>query len=152
MGVELTTDEAWSFIEQAHTCSFTTLRRDGSPVTTPMWFVVIDRAIYLRTLARSPKIRNLRQDPRISFVVEAGKAWAELTAVIVSGTATFVDDPAVRELIDAELARRYAGFMVPDDVPSATRKHYADDLAYVRIDPDRPFQTWNNSKIRRRSS
>ena len=43
MSVRLSEDEAWSVIEGSHTGIITTLRADGSPVTLPMWFVVIER-------------------------------------------------------------------------------------------------------------
>ena len=47
--IRLTPEEAWDFIEQAHTGIFGTLRSDGMPIMLPIWFVVIDRKIYVRT-------------------------------------------------------------------------------------------------------
>ena len=41
MGVRLTSDEAWAFVEHAHTGIFTTLRRDGQPVALPVWFATV---------------------------------------------------------------------------------------------------------------
>ena len=42
----------------------TSLRRDGMPIALPMWFCVVDGAVYFRTLARSKKAARLRHDPR----------------------------------------------------------------------------------------
>ncbi|MGH9137555.1 MAG: pyridoxamine 5'-phosphate oxidase family protein [Acidimicrobiales bacterium] len=43
MGVRLTDDEAWAFLENGHIGILTSLRRDGWPVSLPVWFVVLDR-------------------------------------------------------------------------------------------------------------
>ena len=40
MSVRLSDEEAWAELAAAHTGIFTTLRRDGRPVTLPTWFVV----------------------------------------------------------------------------------------------------------------
>ena len=45
MGISMSDDEAWHFIEQGHTGILTTLRRDGWPVALPLWFPVHDRRI-----------------------------------------------------------------------------------------------------------
>ena len=44
----MTTDEAWGVLASAHTGIFTSLRHDGVPVSLPVWFVALDRRVYLR--------------------------------------------------------------------------------------------------------
>ena len=56
MGVRLTEDEAWAELAAAHTGILTTLRRDGRPVPLPVWFVALDRHVYVRTPARTRKV------------------------------------------------------------------------------------------------
>jgi hypothetical protein len=36
---------------------------DGTPVGTPMWFAMLDEAIFVRTEAESPEIRRIRRQP-----------------------------------------------------------------------------------------
>ena len=55
MGVRLTEDEAWERLATSHTGIITTLRRDGWPVSLPMWFAVVDRKSYMREHAASQK-------------------------------------------------------------------------------------------------
>ena len=43
--------------------SLTTYRRDGSPVSTPVWFVEDEGRIYVTTAADSYKARRLRNNP-----------------------------------------------------------------------------------------
>ena len=44
----LTDDEIWAYVTDAHTGIMTTLRRDGMPIAMPLWFAVVDRAIYVQ--------------------------------------------------------------------------------------------------------
>jgi PPOX class probable F420-dependent enzyme len=149
MGVEMSDAERAAFLRAGHTGLLSTLREDGSPAAIPMWFVFLDGHVWLRTLARSHKAVHLRRDPRLSFVVETGLSWAELKAVVIQGTAAFEVDDDKRAAVDDAFATKYAEFLMPENVPSATRRHYGADRAYIRIEPGRGSRTWDNSKIRR---
>src|SRR5579862_2744345 len=87
VSVRMDDAEALAFIEAAHTGILATVRADGSPALSPLWFVVLDATVVLRTLAASAKVRHIRRDPRVSFLVESGLAWQELKATIIYGTA-----------------------------------------------------------------
>ena len=113
MSVRLSEDEAWEVLEAAHTGILTTLQRDGRPVTLPVWFVVIDRTICVRTPNRTKKIARVRRDPRASFLVETGLRWAELQAVHVGGNVAVVEDDALRARIDAAIDEKYEAFRTP---------------------------------------
>ena len=81
MGVRLSDDEAWDYLAAGHTGILTTLRRDGWPVSLPLWYVVDGRAIYVSTPVKSKKVTRIRHDDRGSFLVESGDAWVDLAAV-----------------------------------------------------------------------
>jgi PPOX class probable F420-dependent enzyme len=49
-----------------------TVRPDGSPHLAPIWFVWVAGKIYLCTGADSVKVRNLKQNPRVSIALEDG--------------------------------------------------------------------------------
>jgi PPOX class probable F420-dependent enzyme len=51
-----------------------TLRPDGSPHVTPVWFVYQHGSWWIGTDARSVKVRNVTADPRVSVVLEDGDA------------------------------------------------------------------------------
>lgn len=149
MGVELTDDEAWDALAGAHTAILTTLRRDGWPVTLPVWSVVLDRTVYVRTPRRSRKVARVRADERVSVLVESGLAWAELRAVVVTGRARLVDDAPTRERVAAAMAEKYRGFGVPATaVPDATRRHYGGAGAVIAVDPVGRLISWDNAKLR----
>lgn len=152
MGVRLSADEAWEFVQASHTGVFTTLRRDGVPVSLPVWFVVDGQQIYMQTPDRSKKIARVRNDARSSFVVESGKAWTELKAVSLTGTAAIVSDDEAAGGVLALLGEKYADFGIPTaSVPDATKKHYSRP-AVVCFTPDERQLTWDNAKLRLKGS
>jgi nitroimidazol reductase NimA-like FMN-containing flavoprotein (pyridoxamine 5'-phosphate oxidase superfamily) len=77
--------EISEFLKSSHTGVLATLRSDGAPAIVPLWFVVIDGHVCVRTLRASAKAKHLINDPRLSFLVESGKAWAQLKAVVLYG-------------------------------------------------------------------
>jgi PPOX class probable F420-dependent enzyme len=147
----MTDDEAWEMITAASTGVLTTLRGDGRPVALPVWFVVIDRCVYLRTAARSHKARRVDHDPRVHFLVEAGDAWAELRAVAFAGIAEVVADDAIKEAVtDARAAKYRDRQPVRARLPAATVAHYAAPEVIIRVVPNGEWTTWDNRKIRQR--
>ncbi len=51
-----------------------TLRADGSPHLTPVWFVHRDDRFWISSGERNVKVRNVAADPRVSLALEDGDA------------------------------------------------------------------------------
>lgn len=47
-----------------------TLRRDGSPHQTPVWFVFHDSSLWICSAEKNQKVRNVLLDPRVSLALE----------------------------------------------------------------------------------
>jgi general stress protein 26 len=123
------------------------LRRDGSPISLPTWFVTLDQTICFSTPSRTKKVSRIRRDSRASFLVESGERWAELCAVHLSGHIEAVDDQATQVRISDALDDKYAAFRtVSTDMPDATREHYAS-RRFFRFIPGPRVLTWDNSRI-----
>ena len=154
MGVRLDDDEAWHELDTAHTGILTTLRRDGWPVSLPVWFATIDRRIYVRTPAKTRKIEHVRNDPRATFLVERGEKWIELCAVMVYADVELLEPGEEYEEASAAITAKYAGFgmespaMGGKKVPDATKEHYAGRAAMLRLTPTERMVTWDNSRLR----
>jgi PPOX class probable F420-dependent enzyme len=154
MGVRLSEDEAWAELESAHTGILTTLRRDGRPVSVPVWFAAVDRTIYVRTPAKTRKVGHVRHDPRATFLVERGEQWIELCAVMVHADVELVDPGDEYDAACAAIDTKYAGFGMGSaalggkKVPDATKQHYAGRSALLRLTPTGPLVTWDNSRLR----
>ena len=148
MSVRMTEDEAWAMLEHATTGILTSLRRDGRPVALPVWFVVLDRRIYVVTRGR--KVQRLRHDPRCSFLVEAGERWVELRAVHVDCTAHELEaGDERRPLIQKAIAEKYAALRTQRaDMPDDTREHYEQAKgAFLELVPDGKLLNWDNRKL-----
>jgi PPOX class probable F420-dependent enzyme len=148
MGIRLSDDEAWAVVAAAHKGILTTLRRDGSPVSLPIWFVVDDdRTICFATFAGTKKLRRITNDPRASFLVEAGEHWAELRAVHVNGVIEPIDDEDAARAVHEALDAKYAEFRTPArDMPEKARQHYATRL-FFRLVPGPRLLTWDNRRM-----
>ncbi|HZU45712.1 MAG TPA: pyridoxamine 5'-phosphate oxidase family protein [Mycobacterium sp.] len=145
--IRLATEEAWEFVAAAHTGILTTLRRDGMPITLPVWFVVQDRTIAMMTPAGTKKIARIRHDPRASFLVESGERWAELRGVHFTGRVQIVEGPDAMDRINDTLTAKYVAFRPQlDRLPSATQSYYAKQV-FLRFIPDPRILTWDNSRI-----
>jgi len=60
-----------------------TLRPDGSPHVSPVWFVFHEATLWVGSSVRNKKVRNLARDPRVSVALEGGAA-----PVVAEGLAT----------------------------------------------------------------
>ena len=149
MGIQFTEDEERTFLTTMHTGIITTVRKDGWPISLPVWFVLVDGAIYTRTPARSKKVARVRNDDRACFLVEAGDAWKELHAVVWLGRLREADDEALLERVRAQFATKYAASTTARaQLPDATREHYGNRDVIFELRPDERRLTWDNRKLR----
>ena len=145
--LRLTPEEAWEFLASAHTGILTTLRRDGWPVTLPVWFVALDRTVCFAAPSRTRKVARLRHDSRAAFLVETGERWAELEAVHVQGHVSVVQDEPEIARIDAALIDKYAAFRTDRSaMPDATQQHYAG-RTFFRLLPEGKVLSWDNRRL-----
>jgi PPOX class probable F420-dependent enzyme len=150
MSVRLSEDEAWEFLAAAPTAIVTTLRRDGFPVALPVWFVVIDRAVYLRTAASSKKAARIRHDDRAGVLVESGEQWSELKAVSFTARASEVADDRQRSQVLELLGEKYRGRRPSRrTLPTATVRHYEAPEVIIRLTPTGRLLSWDNAKVPR---
>ena len=111
-----------------------TVQSDGAPLAMPMWFLHTPTSLTMISVADTQKVRNLRNDPRVSVVAEAVGSGGEVRGVTVQGRAEFLaDGPERRALIERfhakyrGLERLWAGKVMPANrviftiVPSRVR-------------------------------
>jgi PPOX class probable F420-dependent enzyme len=95
----------------------TTLRPDGSPHTTPVWFVFDGKAIWIATGRRNVKAANVRADPRVSIAID-GSADAPLVA---EGSAELMDVAVIDRVVVAAFAEKYDGWDIGDEAVDGAR-------------------------------
>jgi nitroimidazol reductase NimA-like FMN-containing flavoprotein (pyridoxamine 5'-phosphate oxidase superfamily) len=149
MGIRLDDDELWDFISSGHEGAITTLRNDGWPVTLPVWYVVKDRTVYLRTQPTAKKVDRIAHDPRSSFLVSSGERWAELKAAVLTCRAVAVEDEALRADVLALFDDKYDAFRTPkSDMPESSRKKYGGEPVVLRLEAVDAVLSWDNSRLR----
>jgi PPOX class probable F420-dependent enzyme len=146
--VRMSDDEAWATLETAHTGILTSLRRDGQPIALPVWFVVLDRRIYVAGPAATAKFARIRNDARVSFLVESGTSWRELIGVHVSGRAALMAPGPRRDRVMDALHEKYEQFRTPrPEMPAATRARYDTPTATIEVVPDDRILSWDNARL-----
>jgi PPOX class probable F420-dependent enzyme len=116
----------------------TTVRPDGQPQTSAVWFHWDGSDFLLVSQPRSPKIRNIEADPRVSLNLNGAGYGSDL--VVVEGTAELVPDYASGPWPDpARIEAYYAKYerVVRDDLRSSTTEMAAAFSTALRITPTR---------------
>jgi PPOX class probable F420-dependent enzyme len=86
--------------------SLTTYRKDGTPVTTPVWHVPEDGELIVVTEAESWKVKRIRNNDRVEVTVCDIRGKVAPGAPSAPGTARLLDE-AGTERARALLGRRY---------------------------------------------
>ena len=149
LSVRLTPDEAWDVLERAHTGILTTLRRDGMPITLPMWFVVLDRTICISAPSGTKKVARLQ--PRPACVVPRGVGGAVGGARSRpshrsdrGGDRRRRDRGRIGRAIDA----KYAAFRTAGaEMPAGDARRTTPVAPYLRLVPDERILSWDNRKL-----
>jgi PPOX class probable F420-dependent enzyme len=120
------------FLDTKEVVVLATVQPDGAPLAMAMWFLHDPAALTMISVAGLQKIRNLRRDPRVSVVAEAGGGGTPLCGVAVQGRAEFLADGAERRALVDRFHRKYAdlkGYWGGHDMPG--------DRVMFRIVPTR---------------
>ncbi|WP_082778215.1 TIGR03618 family F420-dependent PPOX class oxidoreductase [Tsukamurella pseudospumae] len=89
----------------------TTIRADGSPHTTPVWFVLTaDPTFWIASASSNIKVGNIRRDPRVSIAVDGSGA----TPLVAEGRARIHDDLSNCTEATSLLRRKYGGWDAED--------------------------------------
>jgi PPOX class probable F420-dependent enzyme len=84
-----------------------TVQADGAPLAMPMWFLHDATALTMISVEGTQKIRNLRHDPRVCVVAEAGGGGEDIRGVTVTGRAEFLADGAERRRLIERFHEKY---------------------------------------------
>lgn len=115
----MTPDEE-TFLDEHRLCVVTTLRADGSPQSTPVYYIHENGKLYISITKTRKKTLNVARDARVTAVVLAEES--PFRHVQVQGTAVISDEDLV------ETSRR---------IWSTFRDELPEDLAQVMQDQQR---------------
>lgn len=107
--IRMTNEEIQAFLEEQRILQLATIGHDGYPHLVAMWYVLLDNQIAFWTYAKSQKAVNLRRDPRLTCLVEAGVQYDELRGVQIKGQAIIYQDRETVQRIGEIIWERYTG-------------------------------------------
>jgi len=143
--IRMSDAEVADFLEQGRTLQLATINKDGSPHLVAMWYGLLDGMIVFETFSKSQKCVNMRRDPRVCCLVEAGTGYGELRGVQVNGRVDLSDDPGeVRRLMRLVVGRNHPGMdekALDAAVEQGSRKRSAAIVRPTKI------ASWDHRKL-----
>lgn len=138
-------EEISAFLDERHTASMASMLPDGNIHLVAMWYGIIDDNVAVESKAKSQKIQNLRRDPRITIMVEAGDTYETLKGVQIVGRARIVEDRDTMIKIGISVYSRYYGTFTDAMLPHVDRLIH--NRVGVIIEPIH-IASWDHSKLR----
>ena len=142
--ITMSDTEIATFIEQQRTGTIATLGPSGFPHLVAMWFGVIDGQIWIETKAKSQKVRNVRRDDRVTFLLEDGLTYDTLRGVSMEGRGVVVEDPDALWRVGVSVFERYMGPYSEEMRPLV--EFMLHNRVAVRIDVER-MRSWDHRKL-----
>lgn len=129
----MTEAEYRSFLlDQARTGKLATVRADGRPHVTPIWFDLDGDTLLFTSWHETVKVANLRRDPRVAVCVDDGTP--PFAYVIIEGTAAISVNPAELRYWATRLGGRYMG---ADQAEAFGQRNSVAGELLIRVTPTR---------------
>ena len=107
--IKMTPDEVDALLRERRSMTMSTISPDGSIHSVAMWYGFLEGAVAFETKTKSQKVQNLRRDPRLTCLVEAGDTYDQLRGVTLIGTGEIIDDPDRMWELGVSVFERYNG-------------------------------------------
>lgn len=122
-----------------------TLDKTGAPHLTTVWYAVHDGAFLFETYGKSQKVVNIRRDPRVALLLEAGTDYAELRGLSIQGRAQIVEDGPERLRLMTVLVDHHFPGQAPEAL-AAMAARMAEKRVVVSVRPDK-VMSWDHRKL-----
>lgn len=142
--IKMSDEEIDAFLREEKTTTMCSMHPDGSIHAVAMWYGFLDGVITVETKAKSQKVQNLKRDPRLTFLVEAGERYEELRGVEMVGRARIVEDPDSIWQLGISVWERYIGPY--DETQREGLAAMLNKRVLVTIDIDRVV-SWDHRKL-----
>jgi PPOX class probable F420-dependent enzyme len=143
--IRMSDEEIAAFLDSARSLIVATIGKDGAPHQTVLWFRRHEGALLFETYGSSQKVVNLRRDPRVSALCEAGETYGELRGVSIQGKAEIVDSgPRLEQLMRLIVDRN-----APGQDPETLAAHVAAMIrkrVVVVVHPEKVI-SWDHRKL-----
>jgi nitroimidazol reductase NimA-like FMN-containing flavoprotein (pyridoxamine 5'-phosphate oxidase superfamily) len=140
--IRLTADEQAAFLREHRKAALATIDKNGFPHVTAMNFIMRDGAFYMTSYGKAQKVLNIRRNPKIAIMVEAGVAYAELKGVMARGPCEIIEGAeAVHQVFAWSAEARGENYSRPAGASSSAPKRVVLKLVPQTI------VSWDHSKL-----
>ena len=143
--IQLSPDEQAAFFRERKKGALGTIDKDGFPHVVAMNYFAQDGAFYMTSYGKAQKVVNVRRNPKVALMIEAGDEYAELRGVMIRGRCEILEDEAsVRAAFEGRTAAQAnASPVQPGALDSAPKR------VVLKIVPEKVV-SWDHRKLRGR--
>ncbi|NCF63910.1 MAG: TIGR03618 family F420-dependent PPOX class oxidoreductase [Gammaproteobacteria bacterium] len=129
------------FLQAPRIAVFGTVRAQGAPQLTPVWYLYENGQVFVSLSINSAKYRNLTRDPRVCICIAAPHPDAR--AVMIHGQAELIpEQSAWSDDIHWRITRRY--YSSDDEAQEFLDSFPAEESALVSVTPAKVMaEDWN---------
>ena len=109
LDLSLTAPELESFLSGQRTIRLATATPTGQPHVVPLWFVWVDRTVFMNSTLGNVTIQNLERNPAATGSVDDGEAYEELRGVLVQGRVEWAAGDPRLEAVKEAWSKKYMG-------------------------------------------
>jgi PPOX class probable F420-dependent enzyme len=91
--IKMSPEEVEEYLTGRHTMTLCSINHDNTIHAVAMWYGFLEGAVAFETKAKAQKVVNLRRDPHLTCLVEAGDTYDQLRGVSLVGTGEIVEEP-----------------------------------------------------------
>jgi PPOX class probable F420-dependent enzyme len=140
--IQLSPEEQAAFFRERKKAALATIDKDGFPHVVAMNYFAKDGAFYMTSYGKAQKVVNVRRNPKVALMVEAGDAYAELRGVMIRGHCEILEDlDAVKAAFESRAeAQADPSPVQPGAVASAPKR------VVLKIVPE-TIVSWDHRKL-----
>lgn len=102
--IRLDPDDEAAFLREQSKAALATIDGDGFPHVVAMSYFIKDGAFYMTSYGKAQKVVNIRRNPKVGLMIEAGGSYAELRGVMVRGHCEIIEGVEAVEEAFADMA------------------------------------------------
>lgn len=141
--VTMSEDEIEALISSQPLLRLATASKSAEPHAATIWYVYLDGSLYFTADEKTKKIRNIKENSRVSLVIDSGSKLFKVKGVMINGEASIVEGHDIKTKIRTLFAEKYFDSM--DDPEFERLDFHMKKQAFVKIDPKKTV-SWDYTK------
>lgn len=106
-----------------------------------MGFQAQDGVIYMTSYAKAQKVVNIRRNPKVGVMIEAGQRYADFRGVMMRGRCEIIEDPPQVEMVMRGIRAKQGTPVAPTEAITSAPKRVV-----LKITPEK-IASWDHTKL-----